>query len=432
MLLNRKLLREYTESFVFKIQTAWNKNSLRIIALVPISTVKESLYTYFIKKSLQQGERVLVLLQDSKLLDRVAQQLRETEGLQVEVIRPGRKISSNKSLYLSAPDRLTDRLTDRLKGIGQIDLIIVPEAQFIKPNLYRKIVEVYPNVRFLGFGSTPTRVNGKSMGFIYDELVVGESIGELVEMQLLAQPDYYKMLPAMITSPVQIKDGDYIHTDVASINDIQILGSNLVESYRTHARGLRCLVVATSIRHSKAIAQSYNLAGIKAYHLDEHTPKAVEQQTIERFAAGEIRVISCDRLSYSSYDLPPIEAIQIAFPTKSLTNYLHMLEKVLQVGRSKNRVAIVDHTDNWKLHGLPDTERYWRLDTNGDKYDLSAANWILGRQNYNSIGEILSRAIERQSTCIDLDRQQVMCLKQQDREQFCDLYGWVEDYHKVN
>jgi superfamily II DNA or RNA helicase len=149
---------------------------------------------------------------------------------------------------------------------------------------------------------------------------------------------------------------------VARLNDAVELSGNLIASYRQHCDGKRCIVFAVNVEHSEAIAARYRDAGIPAAHLDGNTPIAKRREVLARFAAGEIQVLSNCALFTEGFDLPALDAVQIARPTQSLTMWLQMVGRVLRPAPEKEYAVILDHTENWKIHGLPTRPRIWALE----------------------------------------------------------------------
>ncbi len=60
--------------------------------------------------------------------------------------------------------------------------------------------------------------------------------------------------------------------------------------------------------------------------------------------------------------MPNIEAVQCLRPTRSFVLHLQMLGRGLRPSAGKNCLIILDHTENWIYHSLPDEEHEWSLD----------------------------------------------------------------------
>lgn len=103
-------------------------------------------------------------------------------------------------------------------------------------------------------------------------------------------------------------------------------------------------------------------AGILAIALDGETPAEERKEALRRFSDGEIKVIVNCSLFCQGLDIPVIDAVQIARPTKSLGLWLQMVGRVLRPAPGKTLALIIDHTNNWRLHASPTRKRIWTLD----------------------------------------------------------------------
>lgn len=121
------------------------------------------------------------------------------------------------------------------------------------------------------------------------------------------------------------------------MNDAIELANSLVSSYVQYANGLKCVVFAVSVAHSQTTAEAYNLVGIPALHLDGDTSSEDRAKALGMFASGEIKVISNCSLFDEGLDIPSIEVVQIAKPTKSLGKYLQMLGRGLRPAKGKEQ-----------------------------------------------------------------------------------------------
>ena len=121
-------------------------------------------------------------------------------------------------------------------------------------------------------------------------------------------------------------------------------------------------VFAINVAHSKAIADAYNQAGIAAAHLDGESSTDERKAALEAFAAGSIKVLCNCALFTEGFDLPAIEVVQIAKPTKSLGLWLQMLGRGLRTAPGKDKAILIDHSDNWLRLGTPTRPRLWMLE----------------------------------------------------------------------
>ncbi len=138
--------------------------------------------------------------------------------------------------------------------------------------------------------------------------------------------------------------------------------SAILLTWHKYAQGKRTVVFTVDIKHSQQIATAYNQAGIRAEHLDGDTNETERKAILERFRAGETLILSNCGLIGEGLDVPAIEAVQCVRPTKSLVLWLQQIGRALRPSPGKEHAILIDHTENWKYHGLPDEDREWSLE----------------------------------------------------------------------
>ena len=227
---------------------------------------------------------------------------------------------------------------------------------------YRKILSHFEKAYVLGFSATPTRADGAGLDDLFSHMVTGPTIKQLISDGHLSPYRYLAAEKSMVIKGAKVRRGDYTSKSLAALNPRDQLAADLVSSYRQHCDGMRCLVFAIDRDYSKAIAAMYQAAGIPSIHLDGETPSEVRKAALESFQAGEIKVVCNVGLFTEGTDLPAVEALQMARPTKSLGLFLQMNGRVLRPAPGKTEAIIIDHAGNWERHGLPCDDRQWSLE----------------------------------------------------------------------
>lgn len=239
---------------------------------------------------------------------------------------------------------------------------VVHNCHHATADSYRKILDGYPDAYILGVTATPCRTDGSGFDDLFDSLVsvigVKDLIaqGSLCKYKLFADPNPIK------TKGIRTTAGDYNQKELAQSVNTSILSANLVQTYRDRCPDKRCVVFAINVEHSMAIAERYKQAGIPAEHLDGDTETRDRKAILERFRTGETLVVSNVGILTEGFNLPSIEAVQIARPTKSLSLWLQMVGRALRPSIGKEHALILDHTENWMKLGMPCAKHIWTLE----------------------------------------------------------------------
>lgn len=256
----------------------------------------------------------------------------------------------------------------RLNKLITPTLIIVDECQHILSASYLKLLKHFPNALVLGFTATPQRLGTGGLGEVFDKLIESVSTKWLIENHYLAPYHYYGVQLADATK-LHTKNGDYDKVEVEELMNRSAIFGNTVENWLKIAKDKKTIIYCASIKTSIRTAKAFQDAGITAAHLDGKTPKLERERIVSEFRAGKIMVLSNVDLFGEGFDVPDCEAVVLLRPTKSLT--LHVQQSMRSMRYDPNnpdKVAIIlDHVGNYRLHGLPDDEREWTLESKAKK-----------------------------------------------------------------
>jgi len=158
------------------------------------------------------------------------------------------------------------------------------------------------------------------------------TLGFLVATKTYAPPE-----SALNLKGVRTQGGDYVVAELAArVNTDPLVGDILTQWFK-YASGLKTIVFAVDVAHSRHIASEFVKAGIAAEHLDGKTPKDERDAVLERLASGKTQVVTNCMVLTEGFDLPSIECIVLARPTKHLGLYVKWSDA--DCGRHRARVA---------------------------------------------------------------------------------------------
>ncbi|URG13010.1 hypothetical protein B2_17 [Stenotrophomonas phage B2] len=260
------------------------------------------------------------------------------------------------------------------------------EAHHVLPtNKWGRGVEMFPNAWGIGYTATPMRADGKALGSqwggIYDRLIEGPKMRDLINMGYLT--DYRLICPPvedLNLDEVQTSGttGDYVYEQVRkAVNKSQKIVGNAVDTYLQYAPGKLGVTFAVDIEAATKIAAEFRAKGVTAEVITGKTPADLRRSLLRRFARREIMMLVNVDLFGEGFDLPAIEVVIMARPTKSFSLYAQqfgrglrlMISKVLAAAwgsyTDEQRLAhiaasekpwaiIIDLVENWKVHRLPD------------------------------------------------------------------------------
>lgn len=262
------------------------------------------------------------------------------------------------SIYIDMVNTVSRRL-DNLH-IPEPDLIIFDEAHFSAATTWQRIIDKFPNAYIVGLTATPTRLDGKPLGDIYDNLVLGESIGQLIDRGHLAPYKYYA--PTLLeTERLSSKRGEYDLKEAEKQMNERAIYGDVIKHYRQYADGKQTVVYCSTIEHSERVAEEFRSAGYNAMHFDGNTPKKERERIVQAYRDGDITILCNVDLISVGFDMPDIECAILLRPTQSTALYIQQASRALRKKEGKTAV-ILDHVGNYARHGLPDDDHEWTLE----------------------------------------------------------------------
>lgn len=350
-------LRDYQQKGVNNIRDEYIRGNKAPLFVLPTGGGKTVVFCHVAQKTSDKEKNVLILVHRVELLRQTSKALTRS-GVEHGLINP--KYTPN----LHAPVQVASvqTLINRLDKINPPDLIIIDEAHHATAGSWRKVIEYFVNARILGVTATPIRGDGKGLNAMFDSIVIGPQISELIDMGFLVKPVIYAPPKKVDLSSVKIVRGDYDKQEIVNIMDKPTITGDAVTHYKKLCSGVPAVVFCVSIIHAENVAEQFRLAGYSAYSVDGSMDDVTRTRILNGLGDGSINVVtSCDLISEGT-DIPAIGCAILLRPTKSTGLYLQQVGRALRLSDGKKEAIILDHVGNVLEHGFPDDIRNWTLD----------------------------------------------------------------------
>ena len=276
----------------------------------------------------------------------------------------------------------TDDKLASLSGKGQhewltdADVVLVDEAHTSISPTYTKLFDwLKRGTRqrdgvLLGLSATPYRgnnedqtrtlVNRYDSNLLTDGVLGEDPYRELQEMGILARVRHEE-LDGMVLTPSRSasrSDADAAHLDDYRIDLNEVAADrNRNEKILNHIEDLpvdmTALVFAASVQHAEVLAAVLASGGIPSASIAGYTPSAERRRLIERFRAGDVRVLTNYNVLSQGFDAPKVGAVYVTRPTFSPNRYQQMIGRGLRGPKNggSEEVLIVNVRDNIDAFG---------------------------------------------------------------------------------
>ncbi len=313
------------------------------------------------------GLRVLILATRTRLVRQIHERL-EAFGVGHGIIAAELRgmFDAFQFVQVASADTLYRRcVADGVMPLPAADVVIFDEAHLAAAESRLAIFQHYSGALLLGFTATPARKSGKSLSVTFDRLILGPSILELIREGSLVRPRIFNV-PVVTKAELKAlpKDaaGDYAEGAVGQLLSRPKLIGDVIENWLAIAGGKRSIVFACNKAHGASLVEGFGRAGIAAEILTDQDDEPTREEAIERLETGRTRVlVNCFLMAYG-VDVPAVECIVLARPTRSLPMYLQMVGRGMRPAPGKDHFVLIDHGRVVENLGLPTSDFGWNLD----------------------------------------------------------------------
>lgn len=337
-------LREYQTELINNIRKSIKTGNRSVVAVLGCGGGKSVIQADIARSATAKGNRVLFLVHRKELCEQITNTFTR-QGVDMSLCSVS----------------MVQTVSRRIDNIPEPSLIITDEAHHSTANTYRKIYNKFPDAVRLGFTATPIRLNHGGLGEVYEDLITSVSTKWLIGNHYLAPYRYYSVKLAD-TSGLHIRSGEYKADEVACLMQNKEIYGETVTQWERIAKGRKTIVYCASVEASRMTADEFSNAGYISYSLDGTTSENERRDVMERFRKGQIQILcNCD-LFGEGLDVPDCECVVLLRPTQSLTLYIQQSMRSMRYMPDKTAI-IIDHVGNCYLHGLPDDDRVWTLES---------------------------------------------------------------------
>lgn len=358
-------LRHYQNTMVAGIRGCFRNAINSILAVLPTGGGKTVVFTYIAQKMSAKKKRVLILVHRVELLRQTSAALLKFD-VDHGMVNPLYTPNLDNFVQVASVQTIIKRLNYFSAANWAPDLIIVDEAHHATAGSWRKIIEHFPQARILGVTATPIRSDGqglgKQSGGMFDELVEGPSVQQLIDEGYLVKPRIFGPPEAIDLSSVKTSMGDYKKDELATAVDKPKITGDAVAHYKELCPGTPAVAFCVSVAHAEHVAQQFRAAGFRFYAVDGTMDDDTRKKILGGLATGSVQgVCSCDLISEGT-DIPAIGCAIMLRPTQSKGLYLQQVGRALRPCDGKDFAYVLDHVGNTQAHGLPYDPQAWTLE----------------------------------------------------------------------
>jgi superfamily II DNA or RNA helicase len=245
------------------------------------------------------------------------------------------------------------------------DLLIMDEAHLYLDRQIEIASHLPERSKIIGVTATPERLDGRGLstesGGLYDDIVYGPTIVDLIEMGYLSNMRYFCPPGAEEIKQLHRRGTEFDPDELEALLQRRKIYGGAIQHYKEHAHNKPALVFCRSVKAAAETAQRFNDAGYNFENIDGKMTYKRRKSIIDALRAGKIQgLTSCELITYG-LDIPRVECIIMLRPTLSRTLYFQMIGRGLRPSYGKPDCVILDHVGNLQEHGHPLEPYDWQF-----------------------------------------------------------------------
>lgn len=212
--------------------------------------------------------------------------------------------------------------------------ILVHNCHHATAPSYRKIYDYFKPRLHLGFTATPNRNDGVGLKEIYQDIIFERNMKWGIENGYLSDIHCLRVELGYDLRRVATRLGDYAPEALDRAVNIESANDAIRETYKLYAKP-PCLIFCASVAHAENLARLID--GAVAVKGGED-----RSEIVKAFKAGEIPCLTNCMVFTEGTDIPNINTVIMARPTKNISLYQQAVGRAVRLYPGKEYSTLID------------------------------------------------------------------------------------------
>jgi superfamily II DNA or RNA helicase len=382
------ILRDYQVKAVLDIENSFLSGKTSPLAQAPTGAGKSIIILAVSIRRILAGDRVGLICHKEELLKQWLNHFERwlpgfPRGVLGDKTRYGALRDTSAQLQIMTVKTL-HRATDK----PDLDLLVFDECHHLPASEWAGVLHEYRkrNIKYiLGATATPLRLDGKGLDLVdlrinkkrhvikaFDALIPGPQSADLIDSGHLVPIELHAGSSMANTDNAKMQCGDFKPSELAEIVDTDVPVSVVYDNwFEIAGPDVMTIAYPVSVEYSKKLEVEFNsrISGI-ARHIDANTPAGERDQAFKDFNNGKIKVLLQHSIVIEGVDIPDVRCVLNIRPTASIAVWLQILGRGLRPAPGKDKMILIDFTDNHIRLPMPGDRIEWSL------YGAKVANFF--------------------------------------------------------
>ncbi|KAI9219213.1 P-loop containing nucleoside triphosphate hydrolase protein [Blastocladiella britannica] len=357
-------LRPYQRECIDATLAARARGLRRMAVSLPVGAGKTVVFSTLIRDlpaPVPRATKVLVLAHRAELLDQAVKQIRRAcpELNVVLDSGPVKKTVANLDgvdVVVASVTALGRTGSTRLAKYNpnEFKCIVIDEAHHAAAVTYARILAHFDvrnpasHVMVWGCSATLKRADALSLGDVFDEVIYHRGFLEMIRDGHLCDFRVHSVHTPTSLASVPSVQGDYAVGALARAINTPERTAAVLQAWRTVSdQRMATLVFAADVQHVDDLVAAFEAQGVEARGIHSQMELSPKERAdlVQGFREGKVPVlVNCGILTEGT-DLPNVDCIVLARPTRSSVLYQQMLGRGLRLHSSKADCLVLDVVD---------------------------------------------------------------------------------------
>ncbi|PYI09525.1 DEAD/DEAH box helicase [Aspergillus sclerotiicarbonarius CBS 121057] len=349
------VLRDYQEECIQSVLDHLHQGHKRLGVSLATGAGKTVIFTQLIGRIPPRNahnDKTLILVHRRELVEQAARHCRLAYPDRTVEIEMGNNVASGAGDIIIASIRsLTSK--DRISKFDprRFKLVLVDEAHHIVAPTYRTALQHFglndpspDSPALVGFSATFSRFDGLKLGAAIDHIVYHKDYMDMIDEKWLSNAIFTTVRSEANLSRVRKdKFGDFALGSLSDAVNTTKTNDITVRAWLANAQDRKStLVFCVDVEHTRQLTEAFRELGIDARYITAGTPKEMRDEQLRSFKNQEFPVLLNCGLFTEGTDIPNIDCVLLARPTRSRNLLIQMIGRGLRLHPGKKDCHIID------------------------------------------------------------------------------------------
>jgi superfamily II DNA or RNA helicase len=347
-------LRPYQHEAIAAVLATRREGVRRMVLALPTGAGKTVIFAELIRRA---RHPVLVLAHRDELVqqarDKIDAALRQNpgDGRAVVIERGSSRAPAQAQIVVASIRTLHEGRIGQVLAGRDVRLVIYDECHHAVADANRRVLEQigvfeddWPGT-LVGFTATTRRADGRGLRQVFERIAYHRSLRQMIDEGFLRPLRGLRFDTEVDLGGVSIRGEDFDEDELAEAIDVRSRNLLVARAIQELSRDRRTLAFCVTVAHAEHLCGALRGLGVPAAMVCGEMPREARMQALQRFRAGQLRVITNVGVLTEGFDDPGVSAIAMVRPTRSESMYLQCVGRGMRLSPDAEDCLVLDFVD---------------------------------------------------------------------------------------